>query len=64
MVFKIELTVVLRIIIIIITIKCKPNRLEGSLKGIRSERKILKIVRYVRLLTSKCSKSSDMPILK
>ena len=64
--FKIGQTVVLRIIKYkIITIKLLgPNRLEGTLKGIRSEGKILKIVRDLTLLTSKCSESSDMPLLK
>ena len=65
-VFKIEQTVVLSIIKYnIITIKLLvPNRLEGTLKGIRLEGRILKIVRDLTLLTSKCSESSDMPILK
>ena len=65
MFFKIKYTVVLRIIkynnynqIIV------PIGLEGTLKGVRSERKILKIVRDVTLLTSNCSERGDMPIRK
>ena len=41
-----------------------PNELESLRKSIRSTEKFMKIVTDVTVMTSKCSESSNMQILK